>query len=1313
MIATCLALVLAVQSRTKMPELEIGASLTDEITDDCATIEIAAVANEMIGPLRCVRYGLDLESGQVLSISVRSMYFDTHLGLRNGTGKLIAEDDDGWYLTHSRLVWTVRESGPHVLEVTSLHAGRGPFELNLEAGRAVGPPQAELSTLLLRESSELLVHVANLDATAEPHLGVQFKSLGTQLFHGGHFREAVKCFEAALPRNESKLGPEHPVTLSCLNDYSAALFRCDDLARAIPLLERVVESRRRLVGEHALETLTAVANLGVAYHATGDGSRARECLEGATSNWPGPADDPVLLSFRSELGLVLLDAGAAQEAWQLLEPTLATLERKVGRDHPVTITVTDHLARAARGLGRLDQEKSLAESALEASRRVLGPEHPSTATRTGNLGAILSNLGRNDEAEELLGTALAIQERILGRTNQLTITTVNNLALCMQREGRFEIAEAMHRDALARTREGFGPDHLLVIGGLSNLASSLRECGRFNEAGELLDEALELAARIRGVRHPDYLRTLVASAAVLHQRGELVEAKERYDHAVALQREVLGDDHPQTQVSINNLALLLAELGDFDRAIQLLGQLSKGGQPTRAPELTILGHILLDSGDPAAAASLFEKVHTLALEEFGPNHPRTAEALANLASSRLAMGDSAGALAVAEEAVRACEQTYGDDHRVTGLAYNTWALASADQGDAECASSCFESSLRSLRSCGRAVHPQTAGVGANFALHLLDMERPLAAVAEASRALVDLGDGLDAKMSRLSTATRLALVATLYHVLETLLSAPVTDASTVNEIYALAATWKGRVQRMTLGAGLFKDPEAEAALRRVRDLSARISTLVTSAEVIHPEVRRKQISALQSELASAEEILHATTPPAESGPQVDADAIRRVLPARAAFVDCFAQRVYQPSRLEEGRVTQKGAWSELHLTAFIIRADRPDVARVNLGPQAEVQSALSSYIRAVGVRRGDSAGVASKSDVARGAGMVLREQLWLKLEPMLAGCERVMVSPDGILGAIPFEVIPDGEAGFLIERRAFSYVPDASTLIALAQRSSQTAGRPLRALVVGGVDYRTRSDAPSDHSGATAPRGPTEGGFVRDWQALDGTRVEAELVAKLLGGTGAADDLIVLLTGEAATEEALKNQMERCQIVHVATHGFFQPLELGSSSTELRGILGQERLTSVRGNPLMPGLLSGLVCAGANESPPAGRDNGLLTASEVSWLDLSGCDLAVLSACDTALGEVHPGEGMASLQRAFHVAGARTVIASLWKVEDDATAELMRDVYTRLAAGGATPSAALRSAQLDLLRRNRERDHDAHPETWGAFILSGAVERPD
>jgi CHAT domain-containing protein len=209
----------------------------------------------------------------------------------------------------------------------------------------------------------------------------------------------------------------------------------------------------------------------------------------------------------------------------------------------------------------------------------------------------------------------------------------------------------------------------------------------------------------------------------------------------------------------------------------------------------------------------------------------------------------------------------------------------------------------------------------------------------------------------------------------------------------------------------------------------------------------------------------------------------------------------------------------------------------------------------------------------------------------------------------------------------------------------------------------------------------------------------------------------------------------RPRYLHLATHGFFdrtsregQRLRPFAREEALPFGLAREYQTYTR-NPL---LLCGLVLAGANADP----DRGILRAEEVAGLDLRGCEMAVLSACETGLGKVADTEGVQGLQRAFQVAGARSLVVSLWKVHDAATSVLMEEFYTNLWHKKLSRIEALRKAQLTVLRnpalvqkRQQElaklgvrgpEDEPAplppggtpaaarsHPALWAAFILSG------
>jgi CHAT domain-containing protein len=239
------------------------------------------------------------------------------------------------------------------------------------------------------------------------------------------------------------------------------------------------------------------------------------------------------------------------------------------------------------------------------------------------------------------------------------------------------------------------------------------------------------------------------------------------------------------------------------------------------------------------------------------------------------------------------------------------------------------------------------------------------------------------------------------------------------------------------------------------------------------------------------------------------------------------------------------------------------------------------------------------------------------------------------------------------------------------------------------------------------------------FEPLRASAREAEEVLRVWSGENPAGETLqlrgpqpaavpgsVLLRGAAASEAEFKRLAVGRRVLHLATHGFF----LGRACESALAAEGRpmERLGVAAGgeNPL---LHSGLALAGANRRQGAGAEDedGILTAEEIAALDLNGTEWAVLSACDTGLGEVQAGEGVLGLQRAFQVAGVRTVIMSLWPVEDEAARQWMRRLYTARFAKNKTTAEAAQQASLEILRQRRARQQSTHPFYWAGFVAAG------
>ena len=359
---------------------------------------------------------------------------------------------------------------------------------------------------------------------------------------------------------------------------------------------------------------------------------------------------------------------------------------------------------------------------------------------------------------------------------------------------------------------------------------------------------------------------------------------------------------------------------------------------------------------------------------------------------------------------------------------------------------------------------------------------------------------------------------------------------------------------------------------------------------------------------------------------------------------------------------------------------------VDLGPAAPIEAAATTWRAAIQARQESPA-----------AGEV-RRLVWEPLARQFAPeTSTVVLALDGDLTAVPWAALPGEQPGtVLLQQFALATVPHAPFLFdRLTAPAPSTDDRGIL-LAVGGVAYDQAPKPVEDEKTKIeilAARQPeTARGHGAGWKDLPGTLHEINAVTQLAGPR-----TLVRLEGAGAGTAQLLRELPRARWAHIATHGFFADPNIPSvlrPDPKLFSFIGRERIGPGLRNPLV---LSGLVLAGANRPSAAVAalthdDMGILTAEAIAGLPLQDLELVVLSACETGLGLVAGGEGVFGLQRAFHVAGAHNVVASLWQVDDDATAALMAIFYDQLWQKHKPPIEALRIAQLRLYH---------HPECIG------------
>jgi CHAT domain-containing protein len=351
----------------------------------------------------------------------------------------------------------------------------------------------------------------------------------------------------------------------------------------------------------------------------------------------------------------------------------------------------------------------------------------------------------------------------------------------------------------------------------------------------------------------------------------------------------------------------------------------------------------------------------------------------------------------------------------------------------------------------------------------------------------------------------------------------------------------------------------------------------------------------------------------------------------------------------------------------------------------------------------------------RAAGTAVRNRVWDPLRAHLEGASTVFVVPDGALNLLSLAALPVGQSRYLIESGPVIHYLSAERDLVI-DAAAPNVNRGLLAVGGAAFDDPTLFTAnqlrPSPAGPSSGTSGSTTRGACGDLQSLRfdplaATANEVLDVAGLWGGSP-----VQLLQDRNASERAFKQAAPGRRVLHLATHGFFLGSECEPTTGATRGIGGLASTTqrkpgvSLTDSPL---LLSGLALAGANRREAAGPkdEDGILTAEEVAGLDLDGVEWAVLSACDTGLGEVRAGEGVFGLRRAFQMAGVHTVIMSLWSVDDRAAREWMRVLYEGRLKKKLTTADAVQRASLTVLQARRAAGESTHPFYWAAFVAAG------
>jgi CHAT domain-containing protein len=1029
------------------------------------------------------------------------------------------------------------------------------------------------------------------------------------------------------------------------------------------------------------------------------------------------------------------DVRTADTAWKHV---LEVRSRTLPEDHPQLQWARANFAITLSAQGDLAAARALEEKVLAFRSATLPDEHPDLQRARMHLAGTLRAQGNLAAARALSEKVLEVQSRTLSDDDPDLQMARRSAAIIRSAQGDLAAARALSEKVVEVQSRTLPDDHPDQQAARTDLANTLFAQGDFAAARALREKVLEVLSRTLADEHPHLQWARANLAITLFTQGDLAAARALEEKVLEVRLATLPDEHPDLQLARGNLAVTLYAHGDLAAARALsekVLEVQSRTLPDDHPELQAarrsLANTLRAQRDLAAAQALEEQILEASSRTLPDDHPDLQMARTNLAVTlfmQVARGDRAtgdrGETTIELEGGRErCVQLIGAMCRAwVDAAHATILSSPGREAEERCASMA-----------------QYIDISLSFAQGF-GVSEPLRALESESFVCAEMTRGAALTSAQL---TRRAVHSPKYGELRDALRAASDEFAALAQRGATSGEFdRARAKR-------------ESVERELAALARAFSLKDSSEAELTVESLANQLDA--GEVAVA--FRRYTKWRMDVVDELDSTGQPKV---RESPTDSLCAFVVHSSKASSNADANRGA----HGAAS---GAQPDDARrsaapssalalVDLGPMAPIDDAARSLREGLGVAsagRGVPAGAREKTPSnLHGSGVSLRERIFDPLLPTLAGATRIVVVPDDVLHLVPFDALPLDEEmlvgdRFEIQMRTtlsellLSHEPfeEQGALVAFGDVDYRSAGVALErgepmssdATAVTRFDPQPRAPehaAPAAEAPANADGGAIEPSEVtqhprerasilrgsfwdRGFAALPGTGLEVRGITRSFADQFGGAAAIELCEGATATRERLLQLAPQARWLHIATHGWFAAESIRSWSDseplDQQTGLGSRLSGEAQVKGMSPMLLCGLALAGASLPEDAvGRAPGLITADELSTLDLSNCELAVLSACDTNVGERRAGQGVASLQKALQMAGARSVITSLWKVPDEATKELMLDFYRRLWVAKRPKWQALWEAKKTLRDAKDERGEPKYTtRDWAAWVLTG------
>jgi CHAT domain-containing protein/tetratricopeptide (TPR) repeat protein len=1008
----------------------------------------------------------------------------------------------------------------------------------------------------------------------------------------------------------------------------------------------------REIGDGALQVEALLGQAYCVWRASPDRSKAlvQEALQLAKGEAKRPlAVAEVLQRYGGKLGE---ETNRLDTAKRLLEVARAIQERFDPNSFALGITF-HRLGFVAANESNPEMARYFYQKAYEIYKRVK-PNSLATAEILNNLGATALDLGDVDEAEDWLTQARTLYEQVdPDYPKSLGVTRVlNNLGQVAVVRQDWNRAKQLFEQSL-KIRKEIVPDSPQVAFTLTKLAFVASTEGDLNQSERYYQEALDIYKK----HLPDSWQvasTLNDLGVVVYAQGKLDQAERRYLEALDIYKK-LARNSPEVANTLHNLGNVAFDRGDLEEAERYYQRaLEADAAPlTKAEALNGLGIVTharyryrYDYNDLEKAEQLYKSALEL-LRRFDPNSPKLAAVLINLGNVALDRDNLSQAEQFYQEALAIKEKPAPNSLEVSQPLHNLSVVA-LKQGELSRA----EQLLQRVLLIREKLAPNSLEMAGTLQ-NLANLARQQKNYPQAQRYLARALEIYETQRSTIPDPETKTAFAERYFNAYTLQAQLALDQQQPQQ----AALALERSRARTLAELMFTRalPVSTNAPQALKDLIAQQEQLQRDFLLLARQQRQTDpddTNALQRLQAMSREL-------ADRQRQLDRQ-LREQFPAYADLLNPQPPAIPQlQAALDATTVLLYHAFADKELLIVAVSRQTVRGYRVKVDPRT-LEKDLAEFQRVVA--KPPLERTASERRKLPALGQRLYATLIKPAEPSLKNATTVLLCPEGKLNLLPWGALvvavdKQGRPTYWVERVALGITPSAGVYLqAKAVRPAE------RGVAIAAVSQYRRLEVAQASTVAQLVR--------RSGRALGNLPAVKQEVAQLrreLSKLG-----VVIAQESNATPARARQMAQGARVVHFACHARADDVD-----------------------PLGSGLLLS----------PAGSDEGLLTAADVVSKWRLRADVVMLSACETAVGQVRRYEGMYGLARAFLFAGSRSVGASLWRVEDVSTARLMGAFYRGYVAG-VGKAEALRRAQVELLRRQEYSD----PYYWSAFILIGAEQ---